>query len=141
MNIKSNELATTCLTKLKQLCKAEVSKILNERVSTSIGSLLSLDVLPQTKDACTTIATRFCNERIEEWMNSHIVMSIFSKDFDSEINKALLNFTKKPKDKIVFVLPQGGRDVPHNPDTLSAVHLVEAIRVSLKLICFTSCDV
>lgn len=132
MNIKSNELATTCLAKLKQLCKEEVSKILNERIPTSVGTLLSLDVLPQTKDACTTIATRFCNERIEEWMNSHIVTSIFSKDFDSEMHRALLNYVKKPKDKLVFVLPQGGRDVPHNSDTLSAVHLVESIRVSLK---------
>lgn len=56
----------------------------------------------------------------------------FSKDFDSEMHRALLNYVKKPKDKLVFVLPQGGRDVPHNSDTLSAVHLVESIRVSLK---------
>lgn len=49
-------------------------KVTSERVRASVGSLLALDVLPQTKEACTSIAGRMCVERVEEWISSHVVV-------------------------------------------------------------------
>lgn len=60
-------------------------------------------------------------------------MGIFTKDFECEINRYINNTMKKPKEKSVFALPLGGRDVRHNKDTCSAVQLVECIRVGFCL--------
>lgn len=63
-------------------------------------------------------------------MGSHVVLGVFTKDLESEINRCLNNTMKKPKEKSVFMLPFGGRNVAHNEETLSAVSLLGRIRVS-----------
>lgn len=74
INTRSNEFALQCLKDLKRTCDKEIGKIVKDRISVSIESLLPLDVLQQTKDACTAIATRICLERIDEWTSSRIVL-------------------------------------------------------------------
>lgn len=55
---------------------------------------------------------------------------IFLKEFETEIHRFVLSTSKRPKEKITFMLPQSGRDISHNPDALSGAHLLELIRVS-----------
>lgn len=74
LNAKSNEFALQSLMKLKEICHREVNAIVKDKITASISGLLPLDVLQQTKNACTSIATRMCVERIEEWTNSHLIL-------------------------------------------------------------------
>lgn len=69
-------------------------------------------------------------ERTEEWICSHVVFSVFTKDFESELNRFVNNTVKKAKEKSAVALPLGGNSVPHNEDACSAECLVGWIRVN-----------
>ncbi|KAK9745298.1 Codanin-1 C-terminus [Popillia japonica] len=128
------------------------------RLTTSIGVLLSVDELPQTRETCVLITKRLCRERIQQWINSHINIGLFNKfkTLHLEILKNLnspevgdnkpvfqlpsglkllhleilknLNSPEVGDNKPVFQLPSGGSRIEHNPDTVNAVKIVEIVK-------------
>lgn len=74
-------------------------------------------------------------ERTEEWICSHVVIGIFTKDFESELNKYIYDNVKKPKEKAAVQLPFGGRNVVHNEAAYSGECLVGRIRVKKIVYC------
>ncbi|XP_056639601.1 codanin-1 [Diorhabda sublineata] len=131
LRMKISQLAQENLIFLNEKCSAEVSSILRVRLPISIENLLAIDTLSQTKLTCVSIASRMCKERLTQWMNCHVTISIFTKDFEKELNKIFINGNKKNgDDKIVFSLPSIGRRESHDEDSLSAFHLLEKIKTT-----------
>ncbi|XP_018572391.1 codanin-1 [Anoplophora glabripennis] len=127
---KVNQMTHSSLQTLKENCDAEVSTITSERIPTCIANLLSVDVLPQTRNVCVSIATRMCAERVQQWINSHVTSAVFMKDFNSEMQKVLSPESRRSaKEKPVFQLPSGGTIGNHNENATSAFHLLEKVKI------------
>lgn len=90
--IDINMLANKVSRDLKDQCEQTIPAICETRVATSIESLLAEDSLMAVKEMCIKIATRMAMERINQWIQSHIVGgSLFIKDMELEINRFLRN--------------------------------------------------
>lgn len=65
-------------------------------------------------------------------MLRNMVLELFNKfkTLPVEIFKSFEHPDKEMREKPVFQLPCGGRDIEHNFDSLNAVKIVEIIRVS-----------
>ena len=85
---------------------------------------MSLEELEEVKDTCVCIAKKKCDDRVQQWITSHVNSSIFNKDFQSEVDK-LLSPQEIESNKATFVLPPCGKDVKHNPLALSGAKLIE----------------
>lgn len=121
-----------CLKKLLEICRVETEKITKESIVSTINHLLSVDDLQETKTLCAAIANQKCNNRIQQWISSHVNAEIFVKMFNSELQNL--------KEKTVFMLPPLGKNMEHNPATLSGVKVVKVIRVRIFFFlinCFT----
>lgn len=124
-------MAQANLQSLKEKCDAGALDIMRERVPPSVANLLSVDVLPQTRDVCISITSRMCAERVRQWTNTHVTVAVFTKDFNSEMQRALCSESKRAaREKPVFLLPPDSVDGNHNEDATSAFHLLEKIKVS-----------
>lgn len=87
-----NTLANNMSKDLKDQCEKTIPAICEMRVTTSIESLLAEDSLMPVKKMCVKIATRIAIERINQWIQSHIVGgSLFMKDMELEINRFIRN--------------------------------------------------
>lgn len=87
-----NTLANSVSKDLKDQCEKTIPAICETRVTTSIESLLAEDSLAPVKETCAKIAIRMATERINQWIQSHIVGgSLFIKDMELEINRFLRN--------------------------------------------------
>jgi len=124
---KYTSLAQQHLSTFLQICELEIQKISSDKISPSIDSLLPIDTLDETKNVCVGIADKMYKERVKQWVNSHVTLSLFIKDFDSEMQK-LLYGRRGDKEKVPFLLPSGGRDCDHIEDNLSGFHLLNSIR-------------
>lgn len=87
-------------------------------------------------------------ERVKQWLASHVNLSVFTKDFDSEIQKVckevwlvrvlwdvlflqeVISARKGEKKKTTFALPPAGKECPHDDKTFSGFHCLDSIRVS-----------
>nr|XP_023021263.1 codanin-1 [Leptinotarsa decemlineata] len=136
LRTKAAQIAQCSLSSLHKQCHKEVSAILSEKLPATIDGLLAIDSLPQTKSACVSIAAKTCKERVKQWLGMHVTISIFTRDFDSEVQKSLYHENKKSaKDKAVFAMPALGSKENHNEDALSGFHLLEKIKnLSVDLI-------
>ncbi|KAJ8916530.1 hypothetical protein NQ315_000172 [Exocentrus adspersus] len=122
---KMNQTALSSLQALREACGKEVLSLTKARVGPSISNLLSVDVLPQTRDVCVSITTRMCVERVQQWVNSHITVAVFTKDFNVEAQKVE---RRSVKEKPVFQLPPGGGFKSHDEGATSAFHLLEKVK-------------
>ncbi|KAL6431550.1 hypothetical protein ACFW04_007253 [Cataglyphis niger] len=87
-----NMLANKVSKDLKDQCEQTIPSICETRIATSIDSLLAEDSLTAVKEMCIKIATRMAMERINQWIQSHIVGgSLFIKDMELEINRFFRN--------------------------------------------------
>ncbi|XP_029678867.1 codanin-1 [Formica exsecta] len=87
-----NMLANKVSKDLKDQCEQTIPPICETRIATSIESLLAEDSLTAVKEMCIKIATRMAMERINQWIQSHIVGgSLFIKDMELEINRFFRN--------------------------------------------------
>lgn len=131
MRNKVTDKAQSHLTTLKEKCNASVSDIIKEKIPSCIENLLAIDTLPQTKCTCISIAVKMCKERIKQWNDSHLNVSIFMKDFNLELQKLRKGeYKKNLKSKHIFALPSEGNKENHDDTSLSAAHLLETIKVS-----------
>lgn len=129
--MKVTDKAQSYLTSLKKKCNTSVSNIIKDTVPSCIENLLAIDTLSQTKSTCISIAVKMCKERIKQWNDSHLNISIFLKDFNLELQKLKKGEHKKSlKSKHIFALPSEGNKGKHDDTCLSASHLLEAIKVS-----------
>lgn len=123
-------MAQSNLQSLMENCEVEVSDITKKRVPFSVVNLLSIDVLPQTKNVCITITSRMCMERVQQWLKTHVTIAVFTKDFNNEVQKILCGENRKvAKEKPVFLLPSSSVSKDHNEEATSAFHLLERIKV------------
>ncbi|XP_012235265.2 codanin-1 [Linepithema humile] len=114
-----NTLANNVSRDLKDQCEKTIPAICEMRVATSIESLLAEDSLTAVKEMCIKIATRMATERINQWIQSHIVGgSLFIKDMELEINRFFRNnspvHTKQEKN--------------HNMDVPSPTVVIDELR-------------
>ncbi|KAI4480255.1 hypothetical protein M0804_010253 [Polistes exclamans] len=85
-------LASTASKDLKEQCDRIIPQFCESRIVKSIESLLAEDSLVPVKEMCIKIAYRVAMERINQWIQSHIVGgSLFHKDMDLEINRFIRN--------------------------------------------------
>lgn len=126
----STRYANDCVKDLKELCDKNVDKIIEETIPTTIQCLLSVDVLKQTQNICISLCKKMCLERINQWITSHVNISLFIKEFESESYK-FVNNSDEDKQKFVFSLPPSGNNLKHNDKSLSASHLLDKIKVNL----------
>ncbi|XP_020292800.1 codanin-1 [Pseudomyrmex gracilis] len=85
-------LANNASKDLKDHCEKTIPAMCETRVTASIESLLAEDSLTAVKEMCIKIATRMAIERINQWIQSHIVGgSLFMKDMELEINRFFRN--------------------------------------------------
>lgn len=127
---KISQMAQSSLQSLKENCEVEVAEITKQRIPLSVTNLLSVDVMPQTRDVCVAVTTRMCMERVRQWLNSHVTVAVFMKDFNSEMQRIMCPESRKAaKEKPLFMLPSGGNDRNHNENATSAFHLLEKIKV------------
>ncbi|XP_044260960.1 codanin-1 [Tribolium madens] len=127
LKLKANQFATECLQEFQEVCESEIEKILDSKVKNGVEALLAMDVLPQTREVCVGITRKMCRERVRQWVEAHVTIVIFTKDFNDEIYKMTNTETKKLK-KPLFMLPPGGSKSQHNDKTISGAHLVEKFR-------------
>ncbi|EZA59508.1 Codanin-1 [Ooceraea biroi] len=87
-----NTLANNVSRNLKDQCEKTIPAICETRVATAIEALLAEDSLTPVKEMCVKIAIRMTTERINQWIQSHIVGgSLFIKDMELEINRFFRN--------------------------------------------------
>ncbi|KAK2584047.1 hypothetical protein KPH14_006497 [Odynerus spinipes] len=87
-----NLLAHSASKNLKEQCEKSIPQLCENRIVKSIESLLAEDSLVSVKDMCIKIAIRIALERINQWIQSHIVGgSLFIKDMELETNRYLRN--------------------------------------------------
>lgn len=85
-------LASIASKDLKEQCDRSIPQFCESRIVKSIESLLAEDSLVPVKEMCIKIAYRVAMERINQWIQSHIVGgSLFHKDMDLEINRFIRN--------------------------------------------------
>ncbi|XP_043668252.1 codanin-1 [Vespula pensylvanica] len=85
-------LAAAASKNLKEQCERSIPQLCENRIVKSIESLLAEDSLLPVKEMCIKIAIRIAIERINQWIQSHIVGgSLFTKDMELEINRFLRN--------------------------------------------------
>lgn len=93
------------------------------RVTQSIDSLLAEDCLKPVKNMCAKIAIRMAKERIDQWIQSHIVGgSTFMKDMELEISRAFKATNELGTDK-----------KSHNSNTIDPSDILVNMRVRSKL--------
>lgn len=150
----SKDFAETCLADLKVFLSDELEGIKRKRISTSVGSLLALDVLPQVGDVCEAVSSRICSEMIQQWVDSHtnsckrpylylricctggFFVAIFKKDFDAEIKSVRSLKGRESGEKLALLLPPFGKDVSHDEDACSGSEILCEIRVKKPSITF-----
>ena len=87
-----NSLASTAAKNVKEKSEQVVPKICESRIAQSIESLLAEDCLKPVKIMCAKIATRMAMERIDQWLQSHIMGGFtFIKNMEFELNRAFKN--------------------------------------------------
>lgn len=126
MNI--SQLAEADTKALKDKCNTLVSDVLKKKIPPSIESLLALDSTTQMKMVCVTLATKISKERVKQWIVTHVTVSLFTKEYENEMQK-VVNCEPLKKVKALFSLPPGGRGNKHDNTCLSAFHLLEQIKV------------
>ncbi|KAJ8982233.1 hypothetical protein NQ317_013535 [Molorchus minor] len=92
LKTKANQLAQTNLKTLKDACEKESMDIMNAKIGPAIDNLLAIDV-------CCAIATKTCHDRTRQWINSHVTLSVFTKDFDNEVHKNVSLEIRSVKEK------------------------------------------
>lgn len=119
-----NTLANNVSRDLKDQCEKMIPMICETRVATSIESLLAEDSLTPVKEMCVKITIRMTTERINQWIQSHIVGgSLFIKDMELEINRFFRNNT-----------PVHSKQERHyNPDHASPSTVMSLIRVMIMI--------
>lgn len=127
------------LTCLKEQCAKSTYDIIKEKIPTCIESLLAIDTLTQTKTTCVSITVRMCKDRVKQWTNSHLNLSIFMKDFNLELSRREKEESKRiTKTKPLFALPSTGNKEKHDDTCFSAATLLEIIKVDRPIIEFFS---
>lgn len=72
-----------------------------------------------------------CKDRVKQWVDSHINITIFTKDLNSELQKLRRGDHKRSaKSRPLFSLPSMGNKSNHTDNCLSAAHLLEVLQVS-----------
>lgn len=118
-----NTFATNTSKELKDQCETFIPTICEARVAKSIESLLAED-LASVKEMCVKIATRLATERINQWIQSHIMGgSLFIRDMELELNRFSYNNTP--------LHPIQGKE--HNPNAVSPTTITNDLRVSICL--------
>nr|CAH7739000.1 unnamed protein product [Callosobruchus chinensis] len=117
------------LVALRDKCSKEVTRIMKEKVPASVENLLAIDTLKETTDACVTVTTKMCKDRVKQWMITQLNTNIFAKEFNTTTQKFLDQINQQVVDKPVFALPSGGKSKRHNEDCKSAANVLERIRV------------
>lgn len=114
-----NMLANNASKDLKDQCEKTIPPICETRVTTSIESLLAEDSLTSVKEMCVKITTRMATERINQWIQSHIVGgSLFIKDMELEINRFLRNNSPV----------HSKQEICHNPDAPNPTIVMDELR-------------
>lgn len=117
-----NTLANNVSRDLKDQCEKTIPAICEMRVATSIESLLAEDSLTAVKEMCIKIATRMATERINQWIQSHIVGgSLFIKDMELEINRFFRNNSPV----------HAKQEKNHNVDAPSPTVVINELRVRI----------
>ncbi|XP_076162125.1 codanin-1 like protein dlt isoform X2 [Ptiloglossa arizonensis] len=113
-----NTFATNTSKELKDQCETFIPTICEARVAKSIESLLAED-LASVKEMCVKIATRLATERINQWIQSHIMGgSLFIRDMELELNRFSYNNTP--------LHPIQGKE--HNPNAVSPTTITNDLR-------------
>lgn len=113
-------LATTIKDDVRRECSEKMSNLCETKTTNSLDALLSDDVLPTVRQTCISIAKRTAMERINQWIDAHIVESWFLKN----INIDLKRFLKEDDSN------QMSREIHHDENVPSPTEVIEMIRVS-----------
>lgn len=119
LSSEMNSLAFSASKDLKEQCEKNILQFCENRIVKSIESLLAEDSLMSVKKMCIKIAIRTAMERINQWIQSHIVGgSLFIKDMELEINRFLRNnnSVSSTQDKV------------HNPAAPSPTRVIDELR-------------
>lgn len=120
-------LAAAASKNLKEQCERSIPQLCENRIVKSIESLLAEDSLLPVKEMCIKIAIRIAIERINQWIQSHIVGgSLFTKDMELEINRFLRN------NNTVSLM----QEKVHNSAAPTPSDVIDELRVCLHNICF-----
>lgn len=85
-------LSTRAAEAVKIKSEAVIPKMCESRISQAIDSLLAEDCVINVKNMSAKIANRMARERIDQWMQSHIVgSSTFMKNLESELDRGFKN--------------------------------------------------
>ncbi|XP_043290102.1 codanin-1 [Venturia canescens] len=80
-------LATSMKEDGRRECSEKLSDLCEHKITNSIESLLSDDMPPTVKETCITIAKRTAMERIQQWIDAHIVESFFLKNMNVDLKR------------------------------------------------------
>ncbi|XP_066149052.1 codanin-1 [Euwallacea fornicatus] len=120
-------LAQTHLVTFLSVCEIEMQKIACDKMPMAIEGLLPVDTFDETLDVCGTIAYKMYTGRVKRWITNHVNITLFTKDFDAEIHKEVMN-RRGEKNKPAFALPPGGRECDHDEQVFSGFNILNKIR-------------
>lgn len=116
-----NALAANVAEQVQKQSEEIIPTICLTRVTDSIGLLLAEDSLLSVKEMCVKITNRMATERINQWIQSHIVGgSLFINDMEIEISR----FRRQTS-------PVHVKNINHNENALSPTDSIEKLRVSI----------
>ncbi|XP_066998513.2 codanin-1 [Anabrus simplex] len=128
MSGKAQTEAVHCSSVLRTHCLGVVPVFCQQKCSIVLPALLSQDVAKAVSELCIELTSRWSQERVNNWVNSHFTPGLFIKDFQAEIEKSFRNIAKPDSTKTSHVVPSQGRNVEHNEDTTTPPQAIKAIR-------------
>lgn len=115
------ELAKTIMNDVKKDSQKKISEMCKARTHKAIESLLADDTVTCVKETCIAITTRNATERIDQWIDSHIIESLFLKTMTFEL-KGLMKEGG---------VNQAEKENRHNPEVPYPTEVIGMMRVSI----------
>ncbi|XP_024944847.1 codanin-1 isoform X2 [Cephus cinctus] len=115
---RMNSMAENLCKELRDQCEKSVPSMIESRSVASINALLAEDALASVKEMCAQITVRMAMERVNQWIQSHLVNSLFVKDMEPELGR----FAKSSS----AIEPFEKRN--HNPAATSPIDVLDEIR-------------
>ncbi|XP_044763026.1 codanin-1 isoform X2 [Coccinella septempunctata] len=125
---RGTRLAEENMSVLRTLCDKEVNKIIESRIRTSIIALLPMDYLPQMQNICVSAGERMCQEKVQQWASTHIVIGLLMKEVRAEIRNLVESANNIGKTKPSYALPPSGNDIIHDQSAETGPHTLNEIR-------------
>lgn len=86
-----NNLGASITKEVKEKIEKEIPAMCKTRISQSIDSLLAVDTLLTVKETCIQITIRMAQDRIAQWIQSHIGDLLFMRDMEFKISQVAKN--------------------------------------------------